>query len=93
MTDSEFTMLVLLGISSAIILFQWWRISRYRRKIEKIAMARMVAAPPSLPVAAVPSERDDEELVRIKQRLQVLERIATDGNHRLDDEFEALRRA
>lgn len=95
MSDSEFTMFVFLWIFGGIILFQWWRIHCYRNKIERIALGGMPTVKPEL-VSAVPQSTNpqrDEELERIKNRLQVLERIATDGSSRLDSEFHELRRA
>ena len=95
MNDTEFTMFVFLWIFGGIILFQWWRIHRYRNKIEQIALGNHAKAKAE-PVQAIAQAADpqrDEELDRIKKRLQVLERIATDDNNRLESEFEALRRA
>ena len=94
MTDSEFTMFVFLWIFGGIILFQWWRIHRYRNKIEQLAFdhAKAKHEPVQALVQATEPQRD-EELERIKKRLQVLERIATDENGRLESEFEALRHA
>jgi hypothetical protein len=94
MTDSEFTMFVFLWIFGGIILFQWWRIHRYRNKIEQLAFDHAKVKPQPVQAIAPPADsRRDEELERIKKRLQVLERIATDDNNRLESEFEALRRA
>ena len=93
MTDSEFAMFVFLWIFGAIILLQAWRIHRYRKKIETIALssaAPKVAEPaPMLPPAA----RRDEEFDALKKRVQVLERIATDGSPALEREIDELRRA
>ena len=48
--------------------------------------------------AEVPTERDDaetqalrNEVRTLKERIVVLERIATDSSHRLTDEIESLR--
>lgn len=94
MTDSEFTMFVFLWIFGGIILVQWWRLHRYRKKIEKIAFdGRSAPAPFTNQLVEPVGQARDEELDRIKRRLQVLERIATDSSTRLESELEDLRRA
>lgn len=94
MTDSEFTMFVFLWIFGGIIVLQSIRLLLLRRKFEKLAMKTVgVTNIADLPPIPRGETQNSEELVRIRQRLQVLERIATDQNGRLDEELEALRRS
>ena len=95
MTDGEFTMFVFLWIFGGIILFQWWRIHRYRNKIERIALNGLAAPKaPELRLAAEPAPAaGSEEFEALKKRVQVLERIATDASPTLERELDELRRA
>lgn len=94
MTDSEFVMFMGLWILGGLLLLQTLRLWHLRRKFIRLAMDAPKAEPVQVaPVRDVPVARDDDEMDRIKKRLQVLERIATDDNNRLESEFEALRRA
>ena len=96
MNDDELLMTIFLWIFGITILVQWWRLHRYRKKIEQFALGGVTAKARPDPVRAIAetaSPQRDDELDRIKKRLQVLERIATDDNNRLESEFEALRRA
>ena len=96
MTDSEFTMFVFLWIFGAGIVIQTVRLFLLRKKFDRLALRSAQAAPKvPAPVDRIAQSRDEDELEleRIKKRLQVLERIATDGSTRLDSEWEALRRA
>ena len=89
MTDSEFTFSIFLGIFMLLTVFQQYRIIRLRRKIERIAEG---AAARPIEVARPPVQ-NSAELDELRKRVQVLERIATDGNPTLDHQFEELRRA
>ena len=94
MTDSEFTMFVFLWIFGAAVVIQTVRLFLLRKKFDRLALRNAQSAPPApAPVERIAQSRDEDELERIKKRLQVLERIATDGSTRLDSELEALRRA
>ena len=94
MTDSEFTMFVFLWIFGAGIVIQTVRLFLLRKKFDRLALRNAQATQPApAPVERIAQSRDEDELERIKKRLQVLERIATDGSTRLDSELEALRRA
>lgn len=70
--------------------FQQFRLIRLRRKIERIAERGALKAPT---LAELPVKQFDPEVEQLRKRVQVLERIATDGNPVLDQEIEALRRA
>jgi hypothetical protein len=85
MTDNEFTLFVFLGIFMLLSAFQQFRLVRLRRKIERIAEGGAMMAAPTVPA--------DPEVEALRKRVQVLERIATDGNPRLNQEIEALRHA
>jgi hypothetical protein len=85
MTDNEFTLFVFLGIFMLLSAFQQFRLVRLRRKIERIAEGGAMKAAPTVPA--------NPEVEALRKRVQVLERIATDGNPRLNLEIEALRHA
>ena len=94
MTDSEFTMFVFLWIFGGIILFQWWRIHRYRNKIERIALNGVPAkAAEPLPVTDQSAAPRGEDFEALKKRVQVLERIAIEKEDTLSREIEDLRAA
>ena len=82
--------MLLFWASFAIIVFQrFWTIRRLRKKVEKLtheAIARGVPAPVAVTTAVEP-----DELRRIQQRLQVLERIAVEKENSLSREIEDLR--
>ena len=90
--DAGFVLLILFWALLALATFQrFWTIRRLRNKVEKLtheAIARSAAAP----VAAAPAA-DPDELRRIQQRLQVLERIAVEKENSLTREIEDLRAA
>lgn len=94
MNDTEFTMFVFLWIFGGIIVLQSVRLLLLRRKFEKLALKTVgVTSIADLPLSPQSKPQETEELARIRERLQVLERIATDKNVRLDEEFETLRRS
>ena len=94
MTDSEFTMFVFLWIFGAAVVIQTVRLFLLRKKFDRLALRSAQIAPTvPAPVERIAQSRDEDELERIKKRIQVLERIATDGSTRLDSELESLRRA
>ena len=94
MNDSEFVMFMGLWVLGGLLLLQTLRLWHLRRKFIRLAMRSPQVEPVQIAsVKEVPKPRDDDEMERIKIRLQVLERIATDGSNRLDSEFEELRRA
>lgn len=94
MNDTEFTMFVFLWIFGGIIVLQSVRLLLLRRKFEKLALKTVgVTSIADMPSSPQSNPQETEELARIRERLQVLERIATDKNVRLDEEFETLRRS
>ena len=58
---------------------------RHRRRMEELRLTR------SRPEESVRSDRDREEILALRERVKVLERIATDKSVRLADEIESLR--
>jgi Tfp pilus assembly protein FimT len=94
MNDETAVALLLVAFWSllAVVFFQrFWTIRRLRNKVEKLtheAIARSAAVQPA--VAAAP---DSEEMRRIQQRLQVLERITVEKENSLSREIEDLRAA
>jgi hypothetical protein len=89
MNDSDFIFSIFLCLFMLLAAFQQVRIVRLRRKIEKIAEASAVRQA----TTTIEARSDSPEMVELRKRVQVLERIATDGSPRLDAEFEELRRA
>ena len=87
MTDNEFTMFIMLGLISAYAVFLRFQVRALRRKIEGIAVA---SATPAIPKTVAP---EDPQINELKKRVQVLERITTDGHSSLDREIESLRHA
>ena len=74
---NQYEMIVLIVIAAIVA-----RVIRDRQRL------RFTAAPPP------PSAETDAliaEVGRLRERVQVLERIATDRTHRLSDEIETLR--
>jgi hypothetical protein len=73
---------------------RFWVIRRLRRRLDRVADAAIASLQPTIaatPSAPVQSEAD--ELRRIQQRLQVLERIAVEKENTLSREIEDLRAA
>ena len=93
--DAGIVFMILFWATLAVAVFQrFWTIRRLRRKLDKIADAAIAARPV---VAAIPPspavQMESDELRRIQQRLQVLERIAVEKEHTLSREIEDLRAA
>ena len=93
--SEEFTimMIMILGLGAWVIflLASNWRLKRKLNRLnDKLEMKfdTVLAATPA-PAALPAREAEFEEL---RKRVQVLERIATDGNPILDREIESLRR-
>ena len=90
--DTGIVFMLLFWASFAIVVFQrLWTIRRLRKKVEKLthdAIARGAPAP-----VAVTATVEPDELRRIQQRLQVLERIAVEKENTLSREIEDLRAA
>ena len=87
MTDSEFIMLVFIGLFAAYAIFLRFQVRGLRRKIEQIALAG------ATPRIEAPAVARDPQIDELKSRIQVLERITTDRHHSLDREIESLRHA
>jgi hypothetical protein len=90
--DAGIVFMILFWASFAIVVFQrLWTIRRLRNKVEKLTNEAIARAAPPSPVTPVAVETD--ELRRIQQRLQVLERIAVERENTLSREIEDLRAA
>lgn len=91
MTDDE--LMVWVWVTVALVL--WiaklkWTNRKLRKKLALAAEPAAIASPVAQPaLSATPTP----EVERLRARIEVLERIATDGNQSLDREIEALRRA
>ena len=90
--DAGIVFMILFWASFAIVVFQrLWTIRRLRNKVEKLTSEAISRGAPPSPVTPVAVETD--ELRRIQQRLQVLERIAVERENTLSREIEDLRAA
>lgn len=86
-----FLLIAFWGLLGIVAFQRFWTIRRLRNKVEKLtheAIARNAAAQPA--VTATP---DPDEMRRIQQRLQVLERITVEKENSLSREIEDLRAA
>ena len=73
---------------------RFWVIRRLRNRLDKIADAALASAQPAAVRApSVPAPVESDELRRIQNRLQVLERIAVEKENALAREIEDLRAA
>ncbi len=77
MIDNPFTMVVLI---IGIVMFSVVQIVRYKTQARRVEHEERTALPEM-----------GAELARLKERVAVLERIATDKNHLLEQEIESLR--
>lgn len=77
----------------AVAIYQrFWTIRHLRRKLDKIADAAIACIQPGAAnQAAAPAQLEPDELRRIQQRLQVLERLAVEKENTLSREIEDLR--
>jgi hypothetical protein len=90
--DAGIVFMLLFWASFAIVVFQRvWTIRRLRKKVEKLTHEAIARAAP--PPVAVPAAVEPDELRRIQQRLQVLERIAVEKENSLSREIDDLRAA
>lgn len=92
---------MIVAIWVAIALAFWvvklkWTNRKLRKKVAALEQLPTVAAGPTPAAPPVPPQlvaEQSPEMARLRARIEVLERIATDGNHSLEREIEALRRA
>jgi len=90
--DAGIVFMILFWASFALLVFQrLWTVRRLRNKVEKLTQDAIARAAP--PPAAAPVAIEINELRRIQQRLQVLERIAVEKENTLSREIEDLRAA
>ena len=95
MYDDELMIMMFMMIGLAIIVLRQFFVTR---RLKKRVAALEMQLPQSaghtagLMEASTPAARDSEVL-ELRKRVQILERIATDGNQILDREIEALRDA
>ena len=68
-------------------------VRRLRKRLDHLTDAAIAAQPPALKQAPPLGQLEPEELRRIQQRLQVLERIAVEKENSLTREIEDLRAA
>jgi hypothetical protein len=80
MTDGEYSLLMLVALLALASVYLLAVVRNQRKRIAELSQAG----------AAVPVERD-EEVKRLRARVQVLERIATDGKPSLEMELDELR--
>ncbi|MBA2635992.1 MAG: hypothetical protein H0U83_04795 [Sphingomonas sp.] len=77
-----------LGLVNLYAIYVRLRLRGARKRIKALTTAAEAVQQAPLPSPATPAP----EIEQLKQRVQVLERIATDGNPMLDREMEELRR-
>ena len=91
MTDVEAVLTTILCIAGLYILWLHVRIRRLNDKLQDAALSKASTAVATLETRQ--SAEQEREMKVLRERVQVLERIATDGSRVLQDEIEALRRA
>ncbi len=94
--DEEFTLMLFTGMFLGVVMTLL--IQAYgRRKVKKALGSAMPAVPQAeaeerrVALLASENERQQGQIGRLEERIQVLERIATDSPKRLADSIEALR--
>lgn len=94
--DEEFTLMFFTGMFLGVVMTLL--IQAYgRRKVKKALGSAMPAVPQAeaeerrVALLASENERQQGQIGRLEERIQVLERIATDSPKRLADSIEALR--
>ena len=95
MYDDELMIMMFTMIGLAIIVLrQFFTTRRLKKRVSALELRTVqpAAHPVDLIDSSPPNARDSEVDV-LRKRVQVLERIATDGNPVLEREIEALRRA
>ena len=95
MYDDELMMLMFAVIGLAVIALRQYFVSRRLRKRLDALELRTIQPATHHPEAmlAAPAAPRESDVDALRKRIQVLERIATDGNPVLDREIEELRRA
>jgi Tfp pilus assembly protein PilX len=86
MSDADYTLLMLLGLVTLCAVYLLAVVRSQKRLI------RSLTADANAPKAAE-ADTENQEVEVLRKRIQVLERIATDGNRTLDREFDQLRGA
>ena len=90
--DAGIVFMILFWTTLAVAVVQrFWTIRRLRKKLDRIADAAIAARPAVAPVSAPTAQIDADDLRRIQQRLQVLERIAVEKEDTLSRQIEQLR--
>ena len=93
MYDDELMIMMFTMIGLAIIVLrQFFVMRRLKKRIDafELRMIQPAANPAGLVDPSPPAARESE-VHELRKRVQVLERIATDGNQILEREIEALR--
>lgn len=95
MNEEAAVMLVMaLWVMIAYALYsKFWVVRRLRNKLEAITDAAIAAQPAIARQPAAPLAAERDEMRRIQQRLQVLERIAVEKENGLAREIDDLRAA
>lgn len=88
MTDGAYTLLMLLGLVTLCAVYLLAVVRSQKKMIQRLTAA--TDAPQA--ASAAPDQRNQEVEV-LRERVKVLERIATDSNHSLEREFDQLRGA
>jgi hypothetical protein len=92
--EVAFMFLTLFWAMLAVVIYQRvWTIRRLRKKLDKLTDAALAAQPAITRQPSTAGQADADELRRIQNRLQVLERIAVEKEDTLSREIEELRSA
>ena len=91
--DEEAAVMLILAFWAVLayaIYQRFWVVRRLRNKLDKIADAAIASVQPG---TVKPVQVESDDLRRVQQRLQVLERIAVEKENALAREIEDLRAA
>jgi hypothetical protein len=95
MSDDAIAILIMLfwALAAYTVYLRLFVVRRLRKRLDKIADAVIAAQPVAAKQALAAVQPEAEDMRRIQQRLQVLERIAVEKENTLSREIEDLRAA
>ena len=94
MTDDDYMLLIFLILSlGVLVISQLLATRRLKKRVSALELQVTQPAQPGRPPDVNPAVTRGGEVDELRKRIQVLERIATDGNPVLEREIEELRSA
>jgi hypothetical protein len=95
MSDDAIAILIMLfwALAAYAVYLRLFVVRRLRKRLDKVADAVIATQPVAAKQALAAVQPEVEDLRRIQQRLQVLERIAVEKENTLSREIEDLRAA